>query len=115
MTWVYLDDRYPEHPKIDGLSDGAFRLHTSAICYANSHLTDGIIPADRLSRLMPKFRKAYVTELTQRLLWIELPGGTHYEIHDYLDWNKSRAEVEKRRVTRAEAGRKGAGKRWGNE
>lgn len=112
MTWVNLDDQMPEHPKIIGLSDGAFRLHVSAISYANRFLTDGIIHVETVSRLVPKYRNAYLDELLQRMLWIEVIPGRAYEIHDFLDWNKSRAEVEKRRQARSDGGRKGADRRW---
>jgi hypothetical protein len=118
MTWVALDDKMPDHPKIVGLSDGAFRLYVSAIAYSNRHLTDGIIRAEAVSGLMPRYRKAYLTELIDRMLWVETTAGV-YEIHDYLDWNKSRAEVEEHltRVSKArsEAGKKGAAARWGGD
>lgn len=116
MTWVNLDDQFPEHPKIDKLSDAAFRLHVAAICYANRHLTDGYLDAARIPRLVPKHQKRFVTELVNADLWETVDGG--YQIHDYLDWNKSRDEVEtaqaKLSKVRAEAGRKGARARWGN-
>jgi hypothetical protein len=111
MTWVNLDDQMPEHPKIVALSDGAFRLHVSAISYANRYLTDGIIQAEIIPRLVPRYRHTYVDDLVRRMLWVEVMPGV-YEIHDFLDWNKSRAEVEKRRAARAEGGRKGAERRW---
>lgn len=115
MAWVYLDDQFTEHPKIDTLSDGAFRIHVAAICYANRHLTDGYLEAARIQRLVPKYQKRFVTELVNAGLWE--PAGGGYQIHDYLDWNKSREEVEtaqaKLSKVRAEAGRKGARARWG--
>lgn len=112
MTWVNLDDKMPEHPKVDGLSDGAFRLHVAGICYCNRHLTDGIVTVDRLTRLIPKYKKAYLDELLARMVWIEIADSSAYEIHDYLDWNKSREEVESRRAVRSESGKKGARSRW---
>lgn len=121
MTWVNLDDQMPEHPKVAVLSDGAFRLHLSAIFYCNRHLTDGVVHATIVPRLMPRYRKNYLDELLtvtgtngDEPLWI--PHGNSYEIHDYLDWNKSRADVQGHRArvskVRAEAGRKGAAARW---
>jgi hypothetical protein len=116
MTWVALDDKMPEHPKVICLSDGAFRLYLSAIAYSNRNLTDGIIGAGAVSGLMPRYRTAYLNELVERKLWVKITAD-QYEIHDYLDWNKSRAEVEdhQTRVSRArsEAGKKGAASRWG--
>jgi hypothetical protein len=117
VTWVNLDDQMAEHPKIVGLSDGAFRLHISAIMYANRFLTDGVIAFDAVARLTPRFKKTYLDELLLRQIWTERNTngtGRSFEIHDYLDWNKSRADVEKRRKVRADAGRKGAHGRWGD-
>jgi hypothetical protein len=117
VTWVNLDDQMPEHPKIISLSDGAFRLHVSAIAYCNRFLTDGIIHAETVARLVPRFRRSYLDELLRRMLWVEIVAAATYEIHDYLDWNKSRAEIEEQRgyisKVRSEAGKRGARARWG--
>lgn len=113
MPWVQLDDGYAEHPKIDSLSDGAFRLHTAAICYANRYQTDGIIPAEKAPRLMPRFRKTYIQELVDRMLWHDIGDGAAYEIHDFLDWNRSREQIAEDKKRASESGKKGAQKRWG--
>jgi hypothetical protein len=109
---VNLDDNFPDHPKVDGLSDGAFRLQVAGICYAHRHLTDGIIPADKVSRLVPRFKRGYVDELVRRMVWVELDGGSAYAIHDFLDWNDSREKVEEYRRKQSLKGRKGAESRW---
>lgn len=115
MTWVNLDDQMPEHPKIISLSDAAFRLHISAIAYCNRHLTDGLIPGQAVAKLVPTYRSRQLAELLQNGLWSEAASNSGaYEIHDYLDWNKSRADVEKRRQARSEGGREGANRRWHN-
>jgi hypothetical protein len=110
-----------EHPKIVGLSDGAFRLHISAIMYANRFLTDGVIAFDAVVRLTPRFKTAHLDELLNRRIWTEesVNGSSRiFEIHDFLDWNKSRAEVEEQRghisKVRSEAGKRGARARWGS-
>jgi hypothetical protein len=112
MTYVKVDDKMPEHPKIVPLSDGAFRLYVSAIAYAGRNLTDGILRAEAVPGLMPRYRKAYLNELVQRALWLEVIPGEVYEIHDYLQWNSSRAVVEKQKQARAAGGKKGADRRW---
>jgi hypothetical protein len=33
MPYLNLDDGFPEHEKVDALSDGAYRLWTSALAY----------------------------------------------------------------------------------
>lgn len=110
MPWANLDDQYAEHPNNWGLSDAAFRLHTAAICYANRHLTDGRIAANKVRSLVPKFRKVALDELLADH-WID--KGDEYEIRDFLDWNRSRAQVETERERKRSAGRKGAQNRWG--
>lgn len=96
MAWVKLDDQFPDHPKVDGLSDGAFRLHVSGLCHAGRYLTDGLIPKDRPSRLMAAYRPKYLKELTEAGLWIPVPDG--YMIHDFTEWNKPRSWWEEKRA-----------------
>lgn len=102
MPYLMMDDNFADHPKVDGLSDGAFRLHVAAMCYAAKHLTDGAIPIGRVQRLAPRFKQAYVTELVKAGLWVDHDGD--HRIHDYLDWNKPRTWWEQYR--RAEKDRK---------
>lgn len=112
MPWANVDENFPEHPKVDGLSDLAFRLHVSGICYCARHLTDGLIPADKVPRLVPRFRKAALQELVDKGIWYWHESIETYEVHDYLDWNRSRAQVEAERERKSKAGKKGAKSRW---
>lgn len=107
MTYASFDDTYCDHPKIACLSDPAFRLHTSGILYCARHLTDGMVPADEVPRLVRRFRKTALAELTEWALWVPAGGGQAYTIHDYLDWNLSRHQVEKRRAVARQNGQKG--------
>ena len=100
MPYLNLDDNFADHPKVDGLTDGAFRLHVSAMLYAAKHLTDGVLPATRVPRLAPRYKTTQVKELLKASLWVEHDGD--YRIHDFLDWNKSRAWWEKERREGAE-------------
>lgn len=109
MPWANLDDQYAEHPNNWDLSDAAFRLHTAAICYANKHLTDGEIPATKVRTLVPRFRAAALRELLADH-WID--KGDAYAIRDFLDWNRSKAQVQAERERKSRAGKKGAEKRW---
>lgn len=112
MPWVNTDDQFPEHPKVWGLSDAAFRLHTSAIHYCNRHETDGRVPASKVRTLVPRFRESALDELTDRGMWVT-NGTGDWHIHDFLDWNASRAEREAKREAQRKGGRRGAQKRWG--
>lgn len=93
MPHVKFDDRFPNHPKVAGLTDAAYRLHTSGIFYCGMHLTDGLISADEVPRLVRRFRRKSLAELVDRGLWIPILDGGAYEVHDYLQWNDSRETV----------------------
>lgn len=111
MPFLTLDDGFSDHPKIDALSHGAFRLHVCGLVYCARHLTDGHIHINVVSRLMPVYRSSYVAELVKARLWTLI--GDTYEIHDYLDWNRShdwwtqrRADQNRRQAESRERRRK---------
>jgi len=97
MTWLKKDDRYPEHRKIRRLSDGAYRLHDTALCWAAKDETDGFISDDDLDEMQHgrKLRK-YVPELVRACLWEPVAGG--WTIHDFLHYNPSHQQLEAERA-----------------
>ena len=99
MPYLNLDDGFADHPKVDALSDGAFRLHVSGLCYSARKLTDGFIQSRRVAALMPAYKPSYLNELLNEGIWVDTAGG--YDIHDYLDWNKSRSWWEEKRESDA--------------
>lgn len=101
MPWVKLDDRFPSHRKIALLSDRAFRLHISAICWCSENLTDGRI-TDRELALVAHIRglKATAKQLEDAGLWDRTDDG--WAIHDFLDYNPSREQVIAERKKNAE-------------
>ncbi|MEH0417873.1 hypothetical protein [Streptomyces sp. B21-083] len=101
MPWVKLDDRFPSHRKIALLSDRAFRLHISAICWCAENLTDGRI-SDRELALVAHVRgiKATAKQLEDAGVWDRTEDG--WEIHDFLDYNPSREQVLVERKKNAE-------------
>lgn len=105
MTWVKLDDNFVDHPKVTKLSDGAFRMHLAGISHASRNLTDGRLDRHIPRRLTSSRRPGQlVRELVESGLWDETENG--YEIHDYLDFQPSRAEVIERRQRDAERKRR---------
>lgn len=100
MTWVRVDDRFPDHPKVRGLSDRAFRAHVTGLCYACAYLTDGWVPPSVVTI------KA-AAELVQAGLWHETPATNGYWINDFLDYNPSREKVESDRQAKRAAGKLG--------
>lgn len=110
MTWAKFDDTCPDHHKVADLSDGAHRLWFNAVCYANRMLTDGRIRESVLMRLYPRKQRALAAELVGAGLWHEVSGG--WDIHDYLTYQPSKADVLAQRKAKAMAGAKGAASRW---
>lgn len=100
MPWVRLDDRFPSHRKVALLSDRAFRLYVSALCWCSENLTEGKI-LDRELTVVARVRstKAAARELEDAQLWERLPDG--WQIHDYLEYNPDRAKVKAGREANA--------------
>lgn len=111
MPWARFDDDYPNHRKIRPLSDAAFRLHTSAICWCNKNLTDGIItPADLPYVSDVKNPAKAVPQLVAQKLWE--PTGNGWIVHDYHQFNPTAEYVLAERQKKSAAGKKGAHVRW---
>lgn len=106
MTWAKLDDDFPNHPKVTDLSDGAFRLHVTAICYAAKWNTFGEITPKAFRTLGG--RQKFADELHDANLW-ETTSRGGWAIHDFEVYNPPRnpqtaAELS---AQRAAAGRQG--------
>lgn len=100
MPWVRLDDRFPSHRKVALLSDRAFRLHVSALCWCSENLTEGKI-LDRELTVVARVRgtKTAAKELEAAGLWDRIESG--WAIHDYLAYNPDRAKVQAEREANA--------------
>lgn len=102
MAWVRLDDQFPDNKKVVPLTDAAFRLHVSAMCWSMQQLTDGIIPKTIVKKLAwfhDGESNALLTELLTAELWHDI--GVSYEIHDYLEYNPSAEEIKRKRKLNA--------------
>lgn len=96
MTWVKLDDTFPDHPKVIAVGPDAAWLYTCALCYASRHLTDGFIPRDVVPRLTTLKRP---DRLAARLVEEEMfePGEKGWWIHNYDRKQRTKAQVEAER------------------
>lgn len=99
MVWVKLDDGFPDHEKVVGLSDGAFRAYVTALCGSARVLTDGRIGKERIKVWIGAARR--VDELLNAGL-LERDEDGELRIHDYLRFNPSRAQVLAEREAAAE-------------
>lgn len=116
-TYVRIHDGLPDHPKIAEVGGMAAWLYVSSLCYSSRLLTDGIVPARMVARLtdLPDV-EALASRLLEANLWHraqhdckDCPQGLGdvYVIHDYLDHQRSAAEVRELSEKRAAAGRSG--------
>lgn len=94
MPWVRIDENAMDHPKIGALPDGAFRLWVQGLAYCQKHLTDGLV-----SDLAVRSLLAYSPRRREILLAAGLWDLAHagIRVHDYLQWNESRAHVNAKR------------------
>lgn len=103
-NWEYIrvDVLLPDHEKLDGLSDKAFRTLIELWCWCGLNRTDGFVRDAKWKTFgTPPAREA----LAERGLAERADGG--WIMHDYLDHQRSRAEIDELSARRAEAGRKG--------
>lgn len=100
MKFVKVDVEVFNHPRFAELAsrsprrfNAAFVLYVRGLTYSGQFLTDGVVPK-RLVRVWKATQ--LVSELVAVGLWEEVADG--YLIHDFLDRNRSRAQVEAHRA-----------------
>jgi hypothetical protein len=111
MTWVRLDDQFAGHPKVEAVGPMASWLFVAALCHCATYLTDGLIIQSKAPRIaqVPK-PSVQIAKLLAEGMW-HAPGhgcetcspcpDGHYLVHDYLHFQRSRAEVETERAAAA--------------
>lgn len=114
-NWEYvrLDVLMPEHPKIAGLSDKAFRAFIELLCYCGRQRTDGVVDARTWKRHGTARARAELVGagLVEPLLEGDASAGV--TLHDYLGHQRSREEIDELSQRRTEAAKRGAAARWG--
>lgn len=119
MSWSKFDDQFYLNPKNAAMDRDEQDLYFASIIYANGQLTDGFIPAGVLMMLCiwakiefeanaQASAQAIANHLIEHGYWENAKGG--FQIHDFLDWNPSRAEILALREARSEAGKRGGQK-----
>ncbi|SDL33666.1 hypothetical protein [Streptomyces indicus] len=114
MSWFAVDDSAHSHPKVVAAGNAALGLWLRCGTYAAQHLTDGIVPG-AVARMYGS--KTQITKLVTVGLWHERghtcthpkcaqPGPDEYAIHDYLEYNPTRAQVQGRKEREAEKKRR---------
>jgi hypothetical protein len=109
--FIRVDVLLMEHPKIEGLSDKAFRHLIDLWCYCGRNRNDGIVTERRWKTVPPKVRDELVDRGLADL--IDIGGGC--VIHDFTGEDghqRSRKEIEEASAARTEKARKAASARW---
>ena len=95
MGWVRIDDNFADHPKIIALSDKAFRLFMTGLCYANRQLTDGVIPYQIVTAWVGDDPFKPSDELEDQNLWERVDKG--FMIRSYTEYQPTREKVNKKK------------------
>ncbi len=121
MAWIKVDDSFYDNDKMLAAGSIGRDLYWHGMAYANRNLTDGLIPVGRALSLVDFTDAAVliggggvdgqacapiaVERLLDAGLWHEdghdcpscvQPGPRHYVIHDYLEYQPSKADIEKK-------------------
>lgn len=103
MSWVRVDDKFPDHPKVIAAGPLAKALYVDALCYCNRMLTDGFIPERKARIFADDYADFSKDDLCQRLvdvqLWELCDGG--YRVHGYLEYQPSAEKVKAEQAANA--------------
>jgi hypothetical protein len=107
-TYITVHDGMPWHPKVEGLSDKAFRTLVQLWCWCSLNLTDGEVKAGSWAkRSTPGVRR----ELLESGL-VEDDGCGGIRMHDYQQHQRTAEEVAAYKAERSTDGVRGAHQRW---
>jgi len=99
MAWSKICDTAHAHPKVRATlirEPAAIALHFVALSYVGQYLTDGFVDSSFVQMQEGLMRKKRLADiLIEERLWSLHENG--YLIHDYLDYNPSKSQVEERR------------------
>lgn len=105
MSWAKLDDTFWMHPKILIAGNTAAGIYARMLAYCGCYLTDGLVPQAIVTTIVGKDNKALQALIDLNMLE-PLETGSVF-IHNYLEFNRSKREVDEDRKTRAKNGKLG--------
>ena len=97
MTWFRMDDSFDDHPKTLRAGNEAAGLFVRCGTWSSRQLTDGFVPAEKA---LQYGTRALVKRLLDVVFFEVVDGG--YQIHDFLDYNPSKAQVTRDRQAAAD-------------
>jgi hypothetical protein len=100
VPWIKLDVGFFSHPKtlyLMSTDPTAATLHVAAMCWSLDKGQDGFVPEHALPLLHMQAHTSpeSVDALVEAGLWE--PDGIGYQIHDFLEWQESKADMDDRR------------------
>lgn len=109
MAWTRIDDKFLNNIKIQKAGALGMALYLAGLIHCNTNLTNGFIDEDVLPVLygmtFQSKRNKTVDKLVDLKLWHCVQGG--YYVNDFLDFNRSKEQIEEIKAKRAESGSKG--------
>ena len=109
MAWTRIDDKFLNNIKIQKAGALGMALYLAGLIHCNTNLTDGFIDEEILPMLyglsFQTARNKSVEKLVELKLWHKVESG--YLINDFLDFNRSKTQIEIIKEKRVESGSKG--------
>lgn len=109
VTWFKVDDSFHSHPKVMMTSPAALGLWVVAGTWSAANMTDGLVPAPVLPRLLPD-SESLAKELVAVGLWEQAEGG--YQFHNWTEYQPDAASLRAKRGKESASGREGNHRRW---
>lgn len=117
--WLKVDDGMPQHPKVvaaaarlgaNGLGR-VLAVWVEAMCYCNRHLTDGLVTNDVAATLKSDKNPIEILRVfAQKSVRLAHRTRDGWQMHDYHEYQPSKAEVEKKRKKERDRKRRVRGK-----
>lgn len=112
-SWVAFHDEMDEHPKVEPLSDAAYRAWQRLIFHSHRRNLDGRIPEHRWNALRQSIRDELTkVQKGQKHPLVDVSEAEGAVLHDYLDWQRSSDEIEAAREDASKGGSLGNHRRW---
>lgn len=103
--WFKVDDQLPMNEKMLTVSLAAVGLWVEAGAWASASQTEGRLPKRLLRVLHPDVSQKEADELVKVGLWED--RGDYWQIHDFLEYNPPKDQVDSIKAQRSAAGRTG--------
>jgi hypothetical protein len=108
LPFIRVHENMPEHPKVEPLSDKAFRLLVETWCWSkragtNGHVRDAVWKRRGTAKSRAELVEAGLVE-------DDLTGGVI--VHDYDDWQMTTDEIVEKQQEQSENASRAAHKRW---